>query len=201
MGRGGRERERGSAAATTSRACANTPKTTFLPHTFRSLAFSPPPLQHLAEALDPSLTPLEYIMQEFQGTQLEAARGIVGRFGITGKMQTLPMSQLSDGLRSRVVFAWLAKKTPHILLLDEPTNHLDIETIDSLASAINEWDGGLVLVSHDFRLIGQVAQEIWVVADGTVAKWPGSILSYKAHLKKTHAALAESGVKAKMVER
>jgi len=140
-------------------------------------------------------------MQEFPGTQLETARAIVGRFGITGKMQTLPMSQLSDGLRSRVVFAWLAKKTPHILLLDEPTNHLDIETIDSLAAAINDWDGGLVLVSHDFRLIGQVAQEIWVVADGTVAKWPGTILSYKAHLKKTHAALAESGGKAKMVER
>jgi ATP-binding cassette subfamily F protein 2 len=126
-------------------------------------------------------------------------RGAVGRFGITGKAQTLKMSQLSDGLKSRVVFAWLARKTPHMLLLDEPTNHLDIETIDSLAAGINDWDGGLVLVSHDFRLISQVANEILVVADGCVKKWPGGILDYKKHLKKSHDALA--GAKQKMVER
>lgn len=84
---------------------------------------------------------------------------------------------------------------------DEPTNHLDIETIDSLAKAINEWDGGMVLVSHDFRLISQVAKEIWVVEGGKVDKWPGTITEYKAHLKATHEALSGGGKKAKMVER
>jgi ATP-binding cassette subfamily F protein 2 len=144
--------------------------------------------QHLTELLDLDLTPLEYMMKEFPGTPLDVARRDVGRFGITGAKQTQKMEQLSDGLQSRVVFAWLAKKTPNMLLLDEPTNHLDIETIDSLAKAINEWDGGMVLVSHDFRLIDQIANEIWVVKNG-VHKWPGDIQSFKNHLKSQHDAL------------
>lgn len=82
-----------------------------------------------------------------------------------------------------MVFAWLAWQAPHLLLLDEPTNHLDMETIDALAEAVNDFEGGLVLVSHDFRLISQVAEEIWVCEKGTVTKWKGDILSYKEHLK------------------
>ncbi len=69
-------------------------------------------------------------------------------------------------------------------MLDEPTNHLDIETIDVLVHALNEWDEGLVLVNHDFRLINQVAKEIWVCENRSTTKWGGDIMDFKQHLKK-----------------
>ncbi|KAH7621907.1 putative ABC transporter F family member 1 [Nannochloris sp. 'desiccata'] len=146
--------------------------------------------QHLTELLPMDVVPLEYMFNEF-GREIgeEKMRSVLGRFGITGPQQTMPMKKLSDGLKSRVVFAWLSYKKPHMLLLDEPTNHLDMETIDSLAEAINEWDGGLVLVSHDFRLISQVAKEIWTVEKGCVNRWGGDIVSYKQYLKTQHASL------------
>jgi ATP-binding cassette subfamily F protein 2 len=140
--------------------------------------------QHLMDQLDGNLTPLEYLMKCFpENKEVERMRAAMGKFGLTGKTQITPMRVLSDGLKSRVVFAWLAWQEPHLLLLDEPTNHLDIETIDSLAEAINNWDGGMVLVSHDFRLIEQVAKEIWICENQTVSPWKGSIRAYKKHLK------------------
>jgi ATP-binding cassette subfamily F protein 2 len=140
--------------------------------------------QHLMDQLDGNLTPLEYLMKCFpENKEVEAMRAAMGKFGLTGKIQITPMRVLSDGLKSRVVFAWLAWQEPHLLLLDEPTNHLDIETIDSLAEAINNWDGGMVLVSHDFRLIEQVAKEIWICENQTVTPWKGTIRAYKKHLK------------------
>ncbi|NP_001307418.1 hypothetical protein Zm00014a_036241 [Zea mays] len=139
--------------------------------------------QHLADKLDLDMPALAYMMKEYPGTEEEKMRAAVGRFGLSGKAQVMPMRNLSDGQRSRVIFAWLAYRQPQLLLLDEPTNHLDIETIDSLAEALNEWDGGLVLVSHDFRLINQVAQEIWVCENQAVTRWEGDIMDFKAHLK------------------
>lgn len=93
------------------------------------------------------------------------------------------MKQLSDGQRCRVSFAWLAWQQPHLLLLDEPTNHLDMESIDALAEAINSFKGGLILVSHDFRLVQQVTEEIWICDEQKITKWQGDIFSYKEMLR------------------
>lgn len=140
--------------------------------------------QHLHEILDLDACPIDYMMACFpELKERDEVRKIIGRYGITGKMQVAPIRQLSDGQRCRVVFAWLARQVPHLLLLDEPTNHLDMETIDSLAEAINNFEGGLVLVSHDFRLISQVADAIWICEKETVTPWKGDILSYKEMLK------------------
>jgi ATP-binding cassette subfamily F protein 2 len=140
--------------------------------------------QHLHELLDLDLSPLDYMLKAFpEQKEREEMRKVIGRYGLTGRQQVAPIRQLSDGQRCRVVFAWLAYQCPHLLLLDEPTNHLDIETIDTLADAIAEFEGGMVLVSHDFRLISQVADTIWVCENEKVTKWEGDILSYKDHLK------------------
>jgi len=140
--------------------------------------------QHLHEMLELDMSPLDYMLKMFPEIKdREEMRKIVGRYGLSGKQQTTPIKNLSDGQRCRVVFAWLAWQTPHMLLLDEPTNHLDMETIDALADAINGFEGGLVLVSHDFRLINQVADTIWICENQKVTEWKGDILTYKDHLK------------------
>ncbi|XP_043923507.1 ATP-binding cassette sub-family F member 2 [Protopterus annectens] len=140
--------------------------------------------QHLQEQLELDLSPLDYMMKCYpEIKEKEEMRKIIGRYGLSGKQQVSPIRNLSDGQKCRVCFAWLAWQNPHLLFLDEPTNHLDIETIDALADAVNEFEGGMMLVSHDFRLIQQVAQEIWVCEKQTITKWQGGILSYKEHLK------------------
>uniref|UniRef100_A0A183BZA3 ABC transporter domain-containing protein n=1 Tax=Globodera pallida TaxID=36090 RepID=A0A183BZA3_GLOPA len=130
------------------------------------------------------LSALEYMQREFPDVrEKEEMRKIIGRYGLSGREQVCPMKQLSDGQRCRVAFAWLAWQQPHLLLLDEPTNHLDMESIDALAEAINNYVGGMVLVSHDFRLVHQVTDEIWVCDKQTITKWDGDIFSYKEHLR------------------
>jgi len=141
--------------------------------------------QHLTEILDMEASALDWMMSQFPDVkEREDMRRIVGRYGLSGQQQTCPIKNLSDGQRCRIIFAWLAYQCPHMLLLDEPTNHLDIETIDSLAAAINDFEGGVLLVSHDFRLISQVADEIWLCENQTVTKWEGDIFTYKDTLKK-----------------
>lgn len=140
--------------------------------------------QHLSERLNGESTALEYMKNEYPNSSTEDMRRVLGRYGIGGSLQTRKISAFSGGQKARLVFAWLSEQHPHILMLDEPTNSLDIETIDALAIAINEFKGGLVLISHDFRLISQVAEEIWEVNNGRVTKWTGDIVSYKDHLKK-----------------
>jgi ATP-binding cassette subfamily F protein 2 len=140
--------------------------------------------QHFADALDTSMTPLEYMLSEFPTKTLEDMRKYLGRYGCSGAVQTQVIEQLSDGQKARVCIAHIAARSPHMLLLDEPTNHLDMESIDSLARAINNFKGGLVLVSHDMRLIGQVAKEIWMVDNNTVEPYKGDIMDFKKYIRK-----------------
>ncbi|KAG1676835.1 hypothetical protein FOA52_010344 [Chlamydomonas sp. UWO 241] len=148
--------------------------------------------QHSTDALDRNKTVLEFFKTTYPNDPAvgfvkteEDWRSFIGRYGVSGKMQSTRIGELSDGQQSRIVFAMICLRKPNLLLLDEPTNHLDIEAIDSLAAAIKKFNGGLVLVSHDFRLIDQVADEIWVCEGGKVSIWKGGIRDYKKKLAKT----------------
>jgi len=149
--------------------------------------------QHSAEILPDDKTPIEFLMEKYpdgittsegkQKMEIDNWRAKLGKYGITGELQTRKMGTMSDGQKSRVVFTLISLTNPHMLLLDEPTNHLDMQCIDALADAINAFSGGTVLVSHDFRLIDAVAKEIWVCDKG-VTIWKGDIKAYKTHLSK-----------------
>ncbi|CAE6477976.1 ABC transporter ATP-binding protein arb1 [Rhizoctonia solani] len=154
--------------------------------------------QHSADQLPYDKSPLEYMeslyREKYPDKETMFWRQQLGRFGLSGAHQTSPINQLSDGLRNRVVFSQLAMEHPHVLLLDEPTNHLDMSSIDALATAINEFEGGVVIVSHDFRLISQVARELWEVKDKKIrnlTKEDIDIKAYKAMLVKDSMAAIE----------
>ncbi|KAL9620060.1 MAG: hypothetical protein Q9160_005350 [Pyrenula sp. 1 TL-2023] len=149
--------------------------------------------QHSAEQLDLTKSALDFVRDKYstKSQDYQYWRQQLGRYGLSGEAQTALMGTLSEGQRSRVVFALLAIEGPNMLLLDEPTNGLDIPTIDSLADAINAFSGGVVVVSHDFRLLDKIAKDIMVCENKTVRRWDGSIGEYKNYLRKKMVSMGQ----------
>ncbi|KAM0865931.1 hypothetical protein ACQ4PT_042942 [Festuca glaucescens] len=147
--------------------------------------------QHFVDLLTMEENAVQYLLRlhpDQEGmSKAEAVRAKLGKFGLPGHNHLTPIVKLSGGQKARVVFTSISMSHPHILLLDEPTNHLDMQSIDALADALDEFTGGVVLVSHDSRLISRVCEDeqksqIWVVEDGTVEKYDGSFEDYKDEL-------------------
>ncbi|RKU44067.1 ABC transporter ATP-binding protein arb1 [Coniochaeta pulveracea] len=142
--------------------------------------------QHSAEQLDLTKSALDFVRDKYSSKSQDYQywRQQLGKYGLSGESQTALIGTLSEGQKSRIVFALLAIESPNMLLLDEPTNGLDIPTIDSLADAINAYTGGVVVVSHDFRLLDKIAKQILVCENRTIKPWDGSIGDYKNYLRK-----------------
>jgi ATP-binding cassette subfamily F protein 3 len=92
------------------------------------------------------------------------------------------VKSLSGGEKTRLLFALMTKDAPHILMLDEPTNHLDMDSRAALVEALNEYDGAVILVSHDSSLVRLVADQLWLVADGTCKAYDGDLDDYERSL-------------------
>ena len=124
-------------------------------------------------------TPVEHLRDRFNDLDYQNCRNRLGRYGLEGHAHEVVMRDLSGGQKARVVLVELSLQMPHILLLDEPTNNLDIETIDALCDAINEFNGGIVVVTHDQRLIEECDCTLWVVEKLGVTEWKEGFDDYK----------------------
>ncbi|WYZ35590.1 hypothetical protein EsH8_X_000237 [Colletotrichum jinshuiense] len=138
--------------------------------------------QHHVDALDLNASAVGFMAKEYPGRTDEEYRRQLGAFGITGTTGLQKMEVLSGGQKSRVAFACLALTNPHILVLDEPSNHLDIEAMDALAEALREFQGGVLMVSHDVTMLQTVCTSLWVCDGGTVEKFPGDVQAYKKRI-------------------
>ncbi|KAK9460942.1 P-loop containing nucleoside triphosphate hydrolase protein [Lipomyces oligophaga] len=135
--------------------------------------------QHHVDAMDLKMSAVGWMAKNWPGRSEEEYRRHLGAFGITGTLGLQQMVLLSGGQKSRVAFACLGLSNPHILVLDEPSNHLDTAGLDALAEAVNKFEGGVLIVSHDVDLISRTSKELWVCDEGTVRQYPGTIQQYK----------------------
>ncbi|KAI1883081.1 hypothetical protein AGOR_G00241570 [Albula goreensis] len=135
--------------------------------------------QHHVDQLDLNVCSVELLLNKFPGRPEEEYRHQLGRYGVTGELAMRPVASLSGGQKSRVAFAQMTMPSPNFYILDEPTNHLDMETIEALAKALNIFKGGVVLVSHDERLIRLVCKELWVCEGGKVRRVEGGFDEYR----------------------
>ncbi|CAD7080940.1 unnamed protein product [Hermetia illucens] len=140
--------------------------------------------QHHVDHLEMNVTCIGLLENEFPGKPTEEYRRQLGSFGISGDLALQLVSSLSGGQKSRLAFAKMCMAQPNFIILDEPTNHLDIETIDALGNAVKNFKGGVIVVSHDERLIHMICKELWVCGDGTVKSLDGGIEEYKKQVLK-----------------
>ena len=144
--------------------------------------------QHHADQLSYDKTPLAFMLEKFPGDGGAAhereVRAHLASVGVSAAQQGTPSGALSGGQRSRVALAATSFAKPHLLVLDEPTNNLDLEAVASLADAVDAFEGGVVLVSHDQYFVQRVAREVFVVGNGAVTKQE-SFQAYRAAMEKT----------------
>lgn len=135
--------------------------------------------QHHVDQLDMNVNSIELLQASYPGKPIETYRRQLGSFGISGDLALQTVGSLSGGQKSRVAFARMCMGYPNFLVLDEPTNHLDIETIEALGKGINNYNGGVILVSHDERLIRMVCTELWVCGNEKVQSIEGGFDEYR----------------------
>jgi ATP-binding cassette, subfamily F, member 3 len=138
--------------------------------------------QHQAEELDMGGTPLSHMQAALPRASETQCRAQLARFGLDEDRATTPISACSGGEKARLLLALCTREAPQLLILDEPTNHLDIDAREALVKALAEFNGAVLLITHDPHLVELVADRLWLVADGTVRPFDGDLDDYRALL-------------------
>jgi len=149
--------------------------------------------QHQLEQLRPDESPLQHLLRLEPQTREQELRDYLGGFDFRGAMADRPVAPFSGGEKSRLALALLVRRKPNLLLLDEPTNHLDLEMRQALTAALAEYEGSMVLVSHDRALLRTVCDDFRLVCDGKVEEFDGAIEDYIAWLANRRVAQANTG--------
>ncbi|HWS12754.1 MAG TPA: ATP-binding cassette domain-containing protein [Rhodocyclaceae bacterium] len=139
--------------------------------------------QHQLEQLRPDESPLQHLMRAEPATREQDLRDFLGGFDFRNDMALAPVGRFSGGEKSRLALALLIRRRPNLLLLDEPTNHLDLEMRHALTVALSEYEGAVVLVSHDRHLLRSAVDRFLLVANGQALPFDGDLDDYRAWLE------------------
>jgi ATP-binding cassette, subfamily F, member 3 len=151
----------------------------FAQHQTDELVLSENPIDHMARALPNALPP--------------KLRAQLARFGLDADRAETPIANLSGGEKARLLLALATRDAPQLLILDEPTNHLDIDARDALVKALSDFQGAVLLITHDPNLVELIADRLWLVADGTVKPFDGDLDDYRALLVERARPAAKAG--------
>jgi ATP-binding cassette subfamily F protein 3 len=149
--------------------------------------------QHQEEDLVGNETPYEHLARALPKATPPQVRAQAARFGLDADRVNTKVSAMSGGERARLLLALATRDAPHLLILDEPTNHLDIDARDALVKALAEFEGAVLLISHDPYLVDLVADRLLLVAGGKVSQLEGDLASYAASVTEGGGSASSGG--------
>ncbi len=138
--------------------------------------------QHQLDELNKGESPYDHFRELMPDATVAQVRARAGSYGFGADKADTKVEKLSGGEKARLLFALATYTKPHVIILDEPTNHLDIDSREALMHAINEYEGCIILISHDQHLLEACADRLWLVADGTVQPYEGDLNDYRKWL-------------------
>lgn len=160
--------------------------------------------QHQTEELDVDETPVQSLsrmLREKTGEAPESKiRAKLGQFGFSRDLADNKIGQLSGGEKARLLFAFMSYDAPHMLLLDEPTNHLDVDAREALVQALNNYNGAIIMVSHDPGMVERVVDQLWLIKDGRCSAFNGDIQAYRKFVVKARNEERKKATKPKPIE-